>query len=111
MTDTVNIHGSEWKLDDIREEISWCKQQSWSHQKWKPTPALVNKNGGRVSQYHGQKYDPEKIDLVPEGWTHDHCSICWFTLYDSEKHDENTGWTDGKGNWLCVECHTQFIAI
>jgi hypothetical protein len=110
MTETVHIHGDEWKLDDIREEIEWCQKRFWTQHKWKATPALVNKKGGRISHYYGQKYDPEKIDYVENGWTHDHCAICWFTIFDSDKQEENTGWTDGKGNWLCLECYDQFIA-
>ena len=108
MTSTVTIHGYEWELADIQEEIDWCRQRPWVKQRWTPTAALVQKNG-TTSQYIGQEYDPNDYDLIEDGWTHDHCSICWFTLHESEVSEENTGWTDGKRKWLCCECYEKFI--
>jgi len=109
MNETVKIHGDDWKLSDIQDEIDWCKKQSWVQKKWKATQALIHKNGGRASQYLGQKFDPEKIDLVEDGWDHDHCLICWHTLFDSEEKEDNSGRTDGNGNWVCLECYDQFL--
>lgn len=110
MTESVIIHGNEWKLDDIREEIASCRERIWKKERWHPTPALVHKKGGRTSWYRGQKYDPEKIDYVENGWSHDHCAICWFTLHDSNNDEESTGWTGENKNWLCQECYGKFIA-
>ena len=109
MNDTITLHENEWKLADIQEDLDWCRQQAWVRQRWQATPALVHKKGGRTSQYVGQKFDPLMIDLVEDGWSHDHCAICCHTLFDSEKEAENTGWTDGKRNWLCLECHAKLI--
>lgn len=109
MNEIITLHGSEWKLADIQDDVDWCRQQSWTRQRWQPTPALVHKKGGRTSQYVGQKFDPDKIDLVEDGWTHDHCAVCWHALFDGEKEEDNTGWTDGNRNWLCSECHDKLI--
>lgn len=109
-SETVTIDGNEWSLADIQAEIAACRGSDWRMERWKPSAALVHKNGGRVSLYTGQQYDPEKIELVEHGWSHDHCEICWFALRDSDKDEENTGWTDGEHAWLCLECHEKFIA-
>lgn len=109
MNETITLHGNEWKLADIQEDLDWCRQQSWKCQRWQASAALVHKKGGSASLCIGQKFDPDKIDLVEDGWTHDHCAICWHTLFDGEKEEENTGWTDGKRNWLCLECHEKLI--
>ena len=105
----ITLHGEKWKFADIQEDIDWCRQHSWKRKRWQATSALIHKKGGRISQYVGQKFDPDKVDLVEDGWTHDHCVICWHTLFDSKKEEENTGWTDGNRNWLCLECHEKFI--
>jgi hypothetical protein len=73
------------------------------------TPALVQRRGGRVSSYHGQAFDPEKIDLVHDRWSHDHCLICWFEICDLDGYRE--AFTDGYGRWICAECHEQFIRL
>jgi hypothetical protein len=105
----VEIHGSEWKLADIRESIAYCKPYSWNKQLWTARDALVDRNGRRTSLYVGQNYDPAKVDLVKGGWDHDHCEICWWELYESEDTEHGTGFTNGQ-DWLCIECHTKFIA-
>ena len=110
MTAKVTIHGGKWKLADIEPEIFACRQIPWLKERWRPSAALVHKKGGVVSLYTGQKFDPNKITLANDGWNHDHCEICWFALHDSDKEEENTGWTDGHHAWLCSECYEQFIA-
>jgi hypothetical protein len=67
--DTVLIHGSEWKWTDIEESVAECRKATWHREKWKPTPALVDKKGGSVTLYVGQQCDPSKADLVQDGWT------------------------------------------
>ena len=106
---TVLIHGNAWKVKDIYDEVSFCLKQQWHQEEWKPTPALVHKVGGTRSHYHGQKYDSEKIDFVADGWTHDHCAICWWTLHKTDIEDEKTGYRNESNVWLCAECFRQFI--
>ncbi|NDC39552.1 MAG: hypothetical protein EBZ48_16190 [Proteobacteria bacterium] len=106
---TVLIHGSEWKTKDIADAVEWCLTQTWHRETWKPTAALVHKKGGTVSQYRGQKFDPDKIDLVERGWTHDHCEICWWTLRESDDADDGEGYHNETNGWICSECFQQFI--
>ena len=107
-TDTVEIHGAQWERTDIEENVAFCKDLSWQKQKWLPQDALVHCNGGRVSLYIGQRYDPEKIDLVKCGWSHDHCEICWWELYATDEPEHAEGYVSGN-RWLCLECYTKFI--
>ncbi len=108
-SDTVVIHGDEWKWIDIEESVSACRKATWHREKWKRIPALVHKKGGSSSQYVGQQFDPAKTDLVQDGWTHDHCEICWWTLHETDNEDEGYGFTDG-GSWVCLECYGKFLA-
>jgi hypothetical protein len=45
--------------------------------------------------------------VVPGGWTHEHCSLCWQTISDQQV-DQHTGYTDGK-DWLCETCYDLYI--
>ena len=105
---TIIIHGNEWKLTDIKLDIDWCRNRHWKQDKWTPSDALTQKSG-TTSKYAGQRFDPTKYTLIKNGWNHDHCSICWWTLHESDNPAEATGWKDDQNNWLCNECHQQFI--
>ncbi len=105
---TVTIHGDSWKWRDIADEVVACRAREWHQQAWSRRPALVHHTGGAVSLYVGQSFDPAKITLVPDGWSHDHCQICWWTLAESSDPVEGTGYTDGR-SWICSECYDTFI--
>jgi hypothetical protein len=105
----VHIHGDPWKLADLEDSISDCRALQWEQRAWEPRPALVHRNGGSVSLYHGQKFDPDKIDLVPNAWNHDHCQICWWDLFDSDDVAHSIGYNSGT-RWICNECYEKFIA-
>jgi hypothetical protein len=106
---TVLIHGNPWKVKDVAEEVANLVKEDWHREIWKPAPALIHKKGGVSTQYRGQKFDPEKIDLVPDGWDHDHCAICWWTLHETGDEDEGIGYRNESNVWLCVECFRLFI--
>ena len=76
---TVEIHGEQWKLEDIQENIEWAKSQHWSHKKYENT----------------------------EG--HEHCLICYWTIFSSENPDDSSAYHFGGSTWLCNECYTKFI--
>jgi hypothetical protein len=106
---TVTIHGNPWKITHIQEEVRACFAGSWQRETWKPSPALIDKTGGSVRTYHGQKFDPKHFDLVDNGWTHDHCSICWWSLHESDDPEVGVGYRTQSGHWLCSECYGRFI--
>ncbi len=102
----VIIHGDEWKLADIQEEIENAKKSSWARQFYKPPLALVEKNNGTLRTYVGQSFDPAYFEISETAWTHDHCSICYFRIDDSEPKEE--AYTNG-ADWICYECFNQFL--
>jgi hypothetical protein len=108
MAETITVHGDEWRLADLEEAVDWCRGRLWTQREWKCRPALVHRKGGAVSLYTGQKYDPEKIDLVEDAWTHDHCTICYFALHESDDRQERFGWVSGY-DWVCGECYELFL--
>jgi len=105
--ESVKIHGEMWKYEDVREAIEQVRNRKWTRQKWKPRAALVSR--GKVTDYWGQKYDPQCTQLVEDGWTHDHCEICWWTLSDSDEPEQGEGYTTDGHSWICEECFFQFI--
>jgi hypothetical protein len=107
MDEYVTIHGDKWKWADIQESVEWARNQQWKKQKWVARAALVSK--GSTSDYVGQKYNPEHTKLVEDGWTHDHCEICWWSIHETEEPEHGVGYTTNGHKWVCTECYTHFI--
>ncbi|MHC4985189.1 MAG: hypothetical protein ACYTFO_03445 [Planctomycetota bacterium] len=106
---SVALHGQEWRLSDLREAVDSCLQQTWRHQRWEVSDALFDSDGRVGTRYHGQEI-AEGMKVIPGGWDHDHCEICWATLCDQDDDDEHAGWTDGEGSWVCDECYQKLLA-
>ena len=106
---TVLIRGNPWKIKDVFAAVSERIQQSWHREIWKASPALIHRKGGVSSPYQGQAFDPEKVDLIPGRWTHDHCVICWWTLYETDNAENGVGFRNDWGEWSCAECYQQFL--
>jgi hypothetical protein len=99
----------EHELKSLLETIEYLRQGTWTLQVWTPLAALIDKKGGASRPYVGQKYDPDYIDLVPNGWTHDHCEICFQTISDIKDYDDTEGFTNDNNEWLRKSCFELFI--
>ena len=100
----VKLPTGSIEIDHIREMYIELHAKDFSLIKWFPRTALIEKNRKTSWLYTGQKFDPKYIDLVQEGWTHDHCQICSTTI--SENDSENSfseGYFDSY-NWVCKSC-------
>ncbi|WP_395345331.1 hypothetical protein PN836_010235 [Ningiella sp. W23] len=81
----VFIHGEKWAYSDIEEDIEWAKTNHWSRQLWKSESAVLD---------------------------HEHCQICWWTFYCTDKEEHGTAFKNEEGNtWVCTECYERFISI
>ena len=79
MSELIEIHGQQWKLSDIQEDIEWSKKQKWEHKKYEKTN------------------------------DHDHCIICCWTIFDSENEIDGFGYFLRGSTWLCTECYNKFL--
>lgn len=106
----VTIPGKgDHELSSLRDTINFLKPLTWTHKVWTPTPALIDKISGSCRQYVGQKFDPKYFDLVPDGWTHDHCEICYETISKEKGYGCNEGYEADNGDWICNDCYNLFI--
>ena len=79
MAQKVIIHGSKWKFEDIQDNVDWASQQNWVFKKYS--------NSGE----------------------HDHCLICYWTIFHTFDEESGFGYHYGGSTWLCNECYEQFI--
>ena len=100
----------ELELDYVIEQATELRKYNWTFKKWTSRPALIDKSGGRSSEYTGQNYDPEKTDLIEDGWTHDHCEICFATISEGDSDDDfETEGYNFENAWVCKSCYQKFI--
>lgn len=105
---TVSIHGDSWLVCHIREDVEWCRSKTgWILKPWRKRAALVDKYHSKP--YTGQKIRTESQRIEPDGWEHDHCQICWWTLSEGDDPCRNQGYTYDGTKWVCTECFTKFI--
>lgn len=112
----VKLPNSEGKIEltYLTDNIINARKEefTWQLQQWTPRPALIDKSGGGSRLYVGQTYNPKYFDLVNDGWTHDHCIICYQTVSDWKETQvtaDKREYTDGNNNWICKNCYTNFI--
>jgi len=86
MKDTINIHGTEWDHGLVLESIAECQALTWDHAQWTKPDDMIDRPGA-----------------------HSHCMICWWQMLKCDDPEKSTGYTDGKGNWVCLECHRRFF--
>jgi len=78
----VKLPNGDIEIDHMREMYAELHTNDFRLFKWFPRPALIEKNRKTSWLYTGQKFDPDSIDFVQDGWTHDHCQICSTTISD-----------------------------
>ena len=105
----VRLPTGDIEIDHIREMYYDLKGTAFQYMKWKPRPALVEKNGKTTWLYTGQKFDPNYIEYVEYGWRHAYCQICSVTIGDNKnQYTVTDGYFNGY-DWVCKSCYETFI--
>jgi hypothetical protein len=110
--DTIEIHGSSWSAEYIRDLVKKCREFSWHWTKtsWIPRDIAVHRDTGKISFDVTLIENSKDFVLLKSGWKKDYCVICRWELFDSkDAADHSTGYTNGR-DWLCTECFEKFIA-
>jgi hypothetical protein len=105
---TVEIHGSRWNVDYVRDAINFCRTCNWHWRKstWKPRDIVIHRKTGACSFDLSLVKDSANFELAQGGWKKDHCVVCRWELFESaDVH--GSGYTNGH-DWLCVECYERF---
>ena len=108
--ETVEIHGSRWDAEYIRDRVKECGGifWHWHQQSWCARDIAVRRGTGRISFDVTLVETSEDFDLVKAGWKKDHCYVCRWELFESKDDPtHSTGYTNGR-EWLCTECYEKF---
>jgi hypothetical protein len=96
----------EWSCrDEVLGEIS---DKEFEQTTFHILPALSQINptdGSRCYMaFRGEAYDESVWTVVPNGWDHEHCCLCWCTIVDGMTYWAN----DREIDILCDYCHEHY---
>jgi hypothetical protein len=93
-----------WQL-----EIARSNPEQWRRKYFKPSDMLAfrNKDGSVIGRKMDETEASDNGFVVPEGWEHEHCSLCWKTISEAEP-DEHFGYVNNS-DWVCQECYDKYI--
>lgn len=102
-------HGNV-EINHIRKMVSEIKLSDFQYSNWLPRPALRDKKSGLITHlFVGQKFDETYFDLDNNGWTHDHCLICFNAIgADSNDYIYTDGYNSGS-DWVCKSCYDELV--
>ena len=108
---TVEIHGQERNLEEVRNLVARLKSQAWYWERkpWQARDVVYEKDGKRFSLDTSLAKDESKFILVKGGWKKHYCAICQWELFETDDAAHGTGHTNGN-DWVCDECYRRFIA-
>jgi hypothetical protein len=93
-----------------RREVIENPDHKWWRQVFEPSDmVMVMTTRGKEGHKRGpDEVIAEGMRVVPRGWDHEHCCLCWATI-SARGDDLRSGYTDGD-NWACETCYTDAIA-
>jgi len=77
-----------WSLDQLA--IAHGSDRPWRLIQFQPQDALWRGNDGQTK-------------VIPRGWDHEHCCLCWATI-----HAQEMVYFDGS-EWLCPACFERYL--
>ena len=81
------------------------RSREWRQTRFQPVDAIQQfSDGHRVLS----KASPGQADgtVVPGGWDHEHCEICYEKL---GPQGQSIGWTSSLDEWLCNACYDEYL--
>src|SRR5690606_8902804 len=99
----ISASGREFNLKLLEEDLDWAVKLIWTESLGELMDVLVDMNGRSTRLYIGQTFDEKKIELVKNGWTHDHCDICSNDI----RAKDSCAISDNQ--IICKNCYDDFI--
>jgi hypothetical protein len=90
-----------------RAELVLDPARTWRQAEFRPTDAIRVPDAGGGMWVRPAGATPQGGELLPGGWDHEHCSICWERIGGG---GQAAGFVSGEDDWVCGECYRQFVA-
>jgi hypothetical protein len=90
-----------------RAELVLDPARAWQQAEFQATDAVRVPAAGGGMWVRPADAAPQGGELLPGGWDHEHCSICWERIGGG---GQATGFLSGADDWVCQECYRLFVA-
>jgi hypothetical protein len=90
-----------------RAELVLDQSRTWTETAFAPSDMVLfyPDQGGRLGT-RSSPNAPAGGDVVPGGWDHEHCAICWRTIGCG---GEPRGYFGDPDTWICGECYAKHV--
>ncbi len=95
---------TDWSFYDsqMENEVTDCNFAQTTFHALPSLRALESESGWFCSKpYHGEEFDPKEWRIVPGGWDHEHCKLCFAKIIDGMSYWAN-------GNEVVILCDRCF---
>jgi hypothetical protein len=90
-----------------RAELVLDPERTWREAEFQLADAVQVPSAQGVLWTRSSEAAPAGGDLVPDGWDHEHCSICWEKI---GRGGAGVGFVSGADDWVCVGCYHRYVA-
>jgi len=96
-----------WSKDQL--EIAQSSSERWHKEQFKEQDMVTfsSDDGSVIGRKVEQDDEIGNGTIVPGGWDHEHCELCYKTISAIEGYD-SIAYTDKK-NWVCEQCYEKYI--
>ncbi|HEY7099726.1 MAG TPA: Clp protease N-terminal domain-containing protein [Terriglobales bacterium] len=106
--DVIVIHNAEYEPNYVESAVAECRRFVWQKKNFAAPDVVLRRSDGTISFDMSLAQDPTTYEILKGGWQETECMVCHWSLDESEDHEHNTGYTNGR-NWLCTECYDKFM--
>ena len=91
-----------------RAELVLAEDRSWERRRFQPSDAVrYPVEGGNWLAPQATEASPPGGEVVPDGWEHEHCNICWEKIAE---YAQLEGYFSEPNKWVCKQCFSNFVA-
>jgi len=100
------IFQSWWTPDQL--ELARDADRVWTERRFEAGPALTvhAEDDHSVLARATEQTPPDDVTLLPRGWDHEHCALCWAKI--SETSGQASAYYSD-GDWLCMKCYGSYV--
>jgi len=102
----ILIFQSWWTPDQL--ELARDADRTWTERRFEAGPALLvhAEDDQSVLARATEQTLSDDAKLLPRGWDHEHCALCWAKIAEAPGQ-ASAYFSDD--DWLCIECYRSYV--
>jgi hypothetical protein len=83
--------------------------RQWQRREFQPEDAFEvepSEPGGARRWGKASQHEQPQGRIIPGGWQHEHCAICWETI---ARYAKTHGYKSSDDTWICESCYERYV--